>query len=81
MVVVIINVNNNNNFNKNTESNVIIISIITKIVLFIILITIIIHLSCQQKQNIITLKYAYITRQNIEYSNKHHKVISTHIIT
>jgi hypothetical protein len=35
-------------------------------------------ISCQ-KENKVILKYAYITRDNIEYANDHHKVITTQL--
>ena len=35
-------------------------------------------ISCQ-KENKIILKYAYITRDNIEYANDHYKVITTQL--
>ena len=35
-------------------------------------------ISCN-KENSITLKYAYITRDNIEYSKTTHKTITTHL--
>ena len=35
-------------------------------------------ISCE-KENSITLKYAYITRDNIEYSKANHKTISTRL--
>ncbi len=35
-------------------------------------------ISCQ-KENKVILKYAYITRDNIEYANDHYKVITTQL--
>lgn len=35
-------------------------------------------ISCN-KENSITLKYAYITRDNIEYSKENHKTVTTHL--
>jgi len=31
--------------------------------------------------NMVTLKYAYITRDNIEYANSHYKVVTTFLCT